>query len=99
MSLDHLCEEGLAEFEEIEVPFSIISSFCSSNHIICDTIQWTFLHFRLLARIFLRTYGIWTTVQDAIFYWYFILHGLQWYRTTEDIYELKIGLFSNTTFV
>ena len=32
-----------------------------------------FYNFELLARIFLRIYGIWITVQDALFYWYFIL--------------------------
>ena len=75
MSLDHLSEEGLAEFEEIEVPFSIIVFLC-----VLLTISYVihfnehFYIFGLLAMIFLRTYGIWTTVQDMIFYWYFILH-------------------------
>ena len=32
-----------------------------------------FYIFGLLARIFLRIYGIWTIAQDTLFYWYFIL--------------------------
>ena len=67
MSLDHLSEEGPAELEEIEVPFSIICSL-----FIILTISYLihfnghFYIFGLLARIFLRTYDIWTTLQDAI---------------------------------
>ena len=75
MSLDHLCEEGPAEFEEIEVPSSIIFLLCILLTI-SYMIHFTgcFYIFGLLARIFLRIYGIWTAVQDVIFYWYFILH-------------------------
>ena len=75
MSLDHLCEEGPAEFEEIKVPFSIIF-FLLVLLAISYMIHFKghFYIFGLLARIFLQIYGIWTTVQDATFYWYFILH-------------------------
>ena len=75
MSPDHLSEEGQAEFEEIEVPFSIIvllSILLTISYMI--HFNGHFYIFGLLARIFLRTYGIWTTVQDVIFYWYFILN-------------------------
>ena len=74
MSLDHLNEEGPAEFEEIEIPFSII--FLLS---ILLTISYRihfnghFYIFGLLAKILLRTYEIWTIIQDALFFWYFIL--------------------------
>ena len=71
MSPDHLCEEGPAEFEEIEVPFSIIF-FLSVLLAILYTIHHNghFYIFGLLARLFLRTYGIWTIIQDIIPYWY-----------------------------
>ena len=74
MSPDHLSEEGLAELEEIEEPYSIRSSL-----FVILTIPYI-IHFNghfhifgFLARIFLRVYDIWTTLQDMIFYWYFIL--------------------------
>ena len=72
MSPDHLCEEGPAEFEEIEVPFSIIFLlFILLSYVI--HFNGHFYIFGLLARIFLKTLGIWTITQDALFYWYFIL--------------------------
>ena len=37
MSPDHLNEKGLAELEEIKIPFSINFILHSSNHIIRDT--------------------------------------------------------------
>ena len=74
MSPDHLNEEVPAEFEEIEIPFSIIF-FLSILLTISYGIHFNghFYIFELLARIFLRTYGIWTIIQDALIYWYFIL--------------------------
>ena len=75
MSPDHLNEEGLAELEEIEIPFSII--FLLS---ILLTISYRihfnghFYNFGLLARILFWTYEIWTVIQYALFYWYFLLH-------------------------
>ena len=75
MSPDHLCEEGPAEFEEIEVPFSItflLFILLTISYVI--HFNGHFYIFGLIARIFLRIYSIWTTVQDTIFYWYFILH-------------------------
>ena len=72
---DHLSEEGLTELKEIEVPFSIIRSL-----LVILAISY-FIHFNgyfyifgLLARVFLRMFHTWTTFQDVIFYWYFILH-------------------------
>ena len=68
MALGHLSEEGLAELEEIEVPFSIIYSLFVTL-IISYLIHFNrhFYIFGLLARLFLRMYDIWTTLQDAIF--------------------------------
>ena len=74
MSPDHLNEEGLAELEEIEIPFSII--FLLS---ILLTIPYRihfnrhFYVFELLARILFQTYEIWTIIQDVLFCWYFLL--------------------------
>ena len=75
MSPDHLNQEGLAEFEEIEIPFSII--FLHSNFLTISYgihLNGHFYIFGLLARILFRTYKIWIIIQDALFYWYFILH-------------------------
>ena len=75
MSPDHLNEEGLAEFKEIEIPFSIIiflSIFLTISHRI--HLNRHFYVFGLLARILFQTYDIWTIIQDALFYWYYLLH-------------------------
>ena len=75
MSLDHLNEEGLAEPEEIEIPPSIILFF-SILLIISYRIHFNghFHIFGLLARILFWIYVFWTTIQDMLFYWYFLLH-------------------------
>ena len=65
MSLDHLFEEGLAEFEEIEVPFSIIFLFfilLIISYVIHS--KRHFYIFGLLARIF-RTLDI--DLRDALY--------------------------------
>ena len=63
MSMEHLNEEGPAELEEIELPFSIIVILFILLTI-SNVIHFNrhFYMFRLLARIFLRTCDIWTTV-------------------------------------
>ena len=74
MSPDHLNEEGPAEFEEIEIPFSIIfllSVLLTISYRIHFNRQ--FYIFGLLARILFQTYEIWTIIQDVLFYWYFLL--------------------------
>ena len=75
MSPDHLNEQGPAELEEIEIPFSIIFLLSVlltiSYRIHCNE---HFYIFGLLARIWFWTYGILTIIQDALFYWYFLLH-------------------------
>ena len=75
MSPDHFNEEGLAALEEIEIPFSIIFSFSVLLTIACGIhFNEHFYIFGLLARILFQTYEIWTIFQDALFYWYFLLH-------------------------
>ena len=74
MSLDHLCEEGLAYREEIEIPFNIIFSF-SIILIFLYGIQLNghFYLFRLITRIFLWIYHLLSRLHHALLYWCFIL--------------------------
>ena len=75
MSLDHLNEEGKAELEEIQIPFSIILLFSILLTISYGThFDGHFYIFGLLTRILFCTYEIWTIIQDTLFYWYFLLH-------------------------
>ena len=75
MSPDHLNEEGLAELEEIEIPFSIIVLFTILLTISCRKhFNRNFYIFELLARILFQRYEIWTIIQDTLFYWYFLLY-------------------------
>ena len=75
MSPDHLNEEGPAELEEIEIPFSIIFLLSVPLTIIYRIhFNGYFYIFELLARILFQTYEIWTIIQDVLFYWYFLLH-------------------------
>ena len=75
MSPDHLNEEGPAEFEEIEIPCSILF-LLSVLLTISYKIHFNrhFYIFGSLAKVLLRTYEIWIIIQDVLFYWYFILH-------------------------
>ena len=74
MSLDHLCEEGPAHREEIEIPFNVILFFS-----ILLTISYGihlnghFYIFRFIARILFWIYESWSRLQHALFYWYFLL--------------------------
>ena len=72
MSPDHLCEEGLAHREEIEIPFNVILSF-SILLIISYGIHLNgnFYFFGLIARIFFWIYHLWSRLHHALFYWYF----------------------------
>ena len=70
MSLDHLSEEGLTEFE---VPFSIFL-FHSPDFTTCDSFQQTFSYLWTTSQAFSQDTGIQTTVYDVIFFWYTILH-------------------------
>ena len=88
MSLDHLCEEGLANREEIDIPFHIIFSF-STILIFLYGIHFNrhFYFFRLTTRIFLWTYNFISGIYPVLFYWYFILcfnHCAGQKKTTPD---------------
>ena len=74
MSPDHLCEEGLAYREDIEIPFHIIFSF-STILIFLHGIPLNkhFYFFGLTTRIFLWTYNFLSGIYHMLFYWYFIL--------------------------
>ena len=75
MSPDYINEEGPAELGEIEIPFSIIfllSIFLTISYRI--HFNGHFYIFGLLAGILFWTYEFWTIIQDALFYWYFLLH-------------------------
>ena len=74
MSPDHLCEEGLAHREDIEIPFHIIFSF-STILIFLHGIHLNahFYFFGPTTRIFLWTYNFLSGIYCVLFYWYFIL--------------------------
>ena len=75
MSLDHLCEEGPAHQEEIEISFNVILFFS-----ILLTISYKIhlnRHFYIIgfiARILFWIYKSWSRFQHMLFYWYFLLH-------------------------
>ena len=74
MSLDHLCEEGLACREEIEIPFNIVLSFFTLLIISYGIhLNRHFYLFRLITRIFFWIYHLWSRLHHTLFYWYFIL--------------------------
>ena len=74
MSLDHLCEEGLAYREEIEIPFNIIFSFSIILLFLYRIhLNGHFYLFGLITRIFLWIYHLLFRLHHALLYWYFIL--------------------------
>ena len=74
MSLDHLCEEGLAYREDIEIPFNIIFSFSIILIFLYGIhLSGHFYFFRLTTRIFLWTHNLLSRIHHVLFYWYFIL--------------------------
>ena len=84
MSLDHLNEEGPAESEEIEIPLNIIIFF---SILLIKSYGTHFnRHFHLfgvLARTLFQMYDFWTIIQNALFYWYFLLHFNYYMRHKE----------------
>ena len=75
MSLDHLCEEGLAYREEIGIPFNIIFSFSIVLVLLYGIhLNGHFYLFGLITRIFLWIYQLCSQVSQMLFYWSFILH-------------------------
>ena len=75
MSPDHLCEEGPAYREEIEIPFNIILSFSIILILLYGIhLNGHFYLFGLITRIFLWIYHLLSRLHHTLFYWYFILH-------------------------
>ena len=75
MSPDHLCEEGLAYTEEIEIPFDIIFSFPIILIFLYRIhLNRHFYLFGLITRIFLWIYHLLSRLHHALLYWYFILY-------------------------
>ena len=75
MSLNHLCEEGPAYREEIEIPFNIIFSFSIIMMLLYRIhLNGHFYLFGLKTRIFLWIYNLLSRLHHVLFYWYFILH-------------------------
>ena len=73
MSPDHLCEEGLAYREDIEIPFNIIFSFSILIFLYRIHLNGHFYFFGLITRIFLWIYNLLSKLHRVLFYWYFIL--------------------------
>ena len=74
MSLDHLCEEGPAYREDIEISFNIIFSFSIILIFLCGIhLNGHFYFFGLITRIFLWIYNLLSRIHHVLFYWYFIL--------------------------
>ena len=88
MSPDHLCEEGLAHREDIEMPFHIIFSFSTILIFLYGIhLNAHFYFFGLTTRIFLWTYNFLSGIYRMLFYWYFILcfnHYVGQKSTTPD---------------
>ena len=83
MSLDHLCKEGQAYREDIEIPFHIIFSFST----IGIHLNEHYYFFGLTTRIFLWTYNLLSGIYCVLFYWYFILcfnHCVGQKKATQD---------------
>ena len=93
MSPDHLCEEGLAHREDIEIPFHIIFSFSTILIFLYGIHLNAYINFfRLTTRIFLWTYNFLSGIYHVLFYWYFILrfnHCMGQKKTTPDSTESR----------
>ena len=74
MSPDHLCEEGLAHREDIEIPFHIIFSFSTILIFLYGIhLNTHFYFFGLTTRIFLWIYNFLSGIYHKLFYWHFII--------------------------
>ena len=93
MSPDHLCEEGPAYREDIEIPFNSIFSFLIILIFLYGIhLNGHFYFFRLTTRIFLWTYHLLSRIHRVLFYWYFILcfnHYTGQQKTTSDSIESR----------
>ena len=88
MSPDHLCKEGPAYREEIEIPFNIIFSFSIILILLYGIhLNGQFYLFGLMSRIFLWIHHLVSKLHHALLYWYFILcfnHHAEQKKTTLD---------------
>ena len=78
MSPDHLCEEGPAHTEDIEIPFHVI--FHSQQFVFSmeyNSMQF-FYFFGLIIRIFSCAYKFLSEIYHVLLYWYFILRFSQY---------------------
>ena len=74
MSSHHLCEEGLAHREDIEISFHVIFSFSTILIFLYGIhLNAHFNFFGLTTRIFLWTYHFFSGIYHMLFYWYSIL--------------------------
>ena len=93
MSLNHLCEEGPAYREDIEIPFHIIFSFSIILIFLYGIhLNGHFYFFGLTTRIFLWMYNLLSGIYHVLFYWYFILcfnHCAAQKETTPDSTESR----------
>ena len=93
MSPDHLCEEGLAYREDIEIPFNIIFSFSIILILLYGIhLNGHFYLFGLITRIFLWIYNLLSRLHHMLFYWYCILrfnhHAVQ-KKTAPDSIKIR----------
>ena len=74
MLLDHLCEEGPAHREDIEIPFHVVFSF-SMILLFLYGIHFNvhFYFFGFIIWILSRTHDFLSDIYCRLFYWYFIL--------------------------
>ena len=69
MSPDHLCEEGPAHREDIEIPFHVIFSFSTILIFLCGIhLNTHFYFFQLTTKIFLQTYNFASVIFQVLFY-------------------------------
>ena len=104
MSPDHLCEEGPAQREDIEIPFHVIFSFSTILLFLYRIhLNAHFYFFGLVIRIFSHAYQFLLEIYCVLLNWYFILrfnhcvgHQLQIPDSTqgrdhkEDIINLSV---------
>ena len=90
MSLDHLCEEGPAYREDIEILFNITFSF--SIFLYRIHLNGHFYFFGLITRIFFWIYNSLSRLHHMLFYWYFIFcfnHYAGHKKTAPDFTESR----------
>ena len=92
MSLDHLCEEGPAHREDIDITFHVIFLFSTILFFLYGIhLNAHFYLFGLIIRIFSHAYQFLSEIYRVLLYWYFILrfnhcigHKLQTHNSTQS---------------